>query len=97
MYFATQLATKTKNTSLATEVAKQKMTLQSLSDMLKTYPNSASMQTLTGQLKKIQDAYASVQVDASAKDDGPAILSDDQLKAITDAVAAIRSQLVQQP
>jgi hypothetical protein len=97
MYIATQLATKSKNQDLANEVARQKMSLQSLADMIKTYPNSPNMQSLTAQIKQIQDAYAGVQVDANSKDDGPALVTPDQLKAITTAVSTVRAQVTQQP
>jgi hypothetical protein len=97
MYIATQLAAKsTNNQAMANEIARQKISLQDLSDMLKTYPNSPNMQTLAAQIQKIQDAFAGVTVDASSKEDGPALLTPAQLKTITDAVTALRTQLIQQ-
>ncbi|HTA83076.1 MAG TPA: hypothetical protein VK783_09090 [Bacteroidia bacterium] len=96
MYIATQLAAKTNSVDMANEIARQKISLQDLADMMKTYPNSPNMQTLAAQIQKIQDAFAGVTVDASSKEDGPALLTADQLKAITDAVTALRNQLTAQ-
>lgn len=95
MYIAIQLANKTHDKSLANEIARQKISLQDLADMLQTYPDSPNMKTLIAQIKKMQDAFSGIQVDANSKDDGPDLLTADQLKAITDAVTAMRSQVIQ--
>ncbi|HWY98365.1 MAG TPA: hypothetical protein VNY36_04690 [Bacteroidia bacterium] len=95
MYIAVVLANKTHDKSLANEVARQKMSLQSLADMLQTYPNSQNMASLVAQVKKLQDSFAGVTVDANSKEDGPDLLTADQLKAITDAVTAMRTQIIQ--
>lgn len=94
MFIALQLENKTKNPDMANEIARQKVSLQSLADMLQTYPDSPNMRTLIGEIKDIQTAFSSVQADATSKEDGPALLTDAQLKAITDAVSAMRTQII---
>lgn len=94
MYIALQLENKTNDPKIANEIARQKISLQDLADMLQTYPDSPNMQTLIKQIKEIQTAFASVQVDDKSTEDGPALLTADQLKAITDAVTAMRTQII---
>jgi len=94
MFIALQLEDKTKSPDMANEIARQKMSLQDLLDMLQTYPDSPNMKTLISQMKGIQVAFNGVQVDANSKEDGPALLTADQLKAISDAVSAMRTQII---
>lgn len=94
MYIALQLEDKNKNQDMANEIARQKVSLQALAEMLKTYPDNPNTKALIAQIATIQNAFSSVQADATSKEDGPALLTADQLKAITDAVSAMRSQII---
>jgi len=95
MYIATQIASKsTTGTGVANEVAYMKVTLQDLVDMLRTYPKSQGLQDISAKLSNIQSLYSGVEVDV--KQPVPmdkTILTADQLKAITDAVASLRKEI----
>ncbi|MGP8216450.1 MAG: hypothetical protein ACLQQ4_12845 [Bacteroidia bacterium] len=93
MYIAAQLEAKTNNQDIANEMARQKISLDDLAEMLQTYPASQNMTTLIGQIKKIQDVYSGVQVDSTSKEDGPPLLTPDQLKAISESITALRNQM----
>lgn len=96
LYIATQVAAKSNSQVIADEIGKQKVSLQDLADMMKTYPDSPGMQSLIAQIKKIQDVYSSVQLPADGEQTGKPILSGDQLKSITDAVTSVRGDILKE-
>jgi hypothetical protein len=108
LYIATQIAAHTNNNpGLVNRVAEQKLSLNDLVGLVSTYPSSdPGVQSVLSQLKKIQDAYAPITVEAKTKistdstkntttigGNEKVLMTPEQLKNITDVTATVRNQI----
>jgi len=109
LFIATQIATHSdKNPALLERIAEQKLSLNDLIDLVSTYPSEPSIQGVTAQLKKIQDAFAGITVENSktkVSTDSTkktttlggtekVVITPEQLKHIADVTAEVRNQII---
>lgn len=108
LYFATDVATKTKNPDIYQRIAEQKNTLKSLISILKEYKSSesfdeliAGMEKLKASFEKVQSSYEFIEpvTDESKrlttfKNKSSAQIDDATLAEITTHVAEIRNSIV---
>lgn len=110
LYLATQIATRSgTNKALMNRVAEQKLSLDDLLDLVNTYPaNEPSIQSIKAQLKKLQDAYAGINVKNSEVKvstdttkntstlggDEKVLMTPEQFKRITDVTAVVRNEII---
>jgi len=110
-YIATQIAVhSTGNKQLLNRIAEQKSSLNQLVMLVSTYPDDATTQTIKGQLKRIQDAYAGISIDngnvkvsndtaknsSTLKGDEKVLMTPEQLKNLTDVTAAVRKEIIEE-
>jgi hypothetical protein len=89
-YLATQMATQTGSPDLASTAAGQKSALEDLMALIQTYPADGKMKDLLEQLKKIQAVLAPIQITPGQL----TTVTPEQLKAMTDAAALVRNEVV---
>lgn len=110
LHLATQLALKSpKNTDLQARIIDQKMTLESILNMLSAYPEDEALLSIANPLLSLKQIYDGIKVEASSstvsKDpktnktvigaDAPKqVLTLEQLKAISDKIEEIRNGII---
>jgi hypothetical protein len=110
-YIATQIAVHSAdNKELFNRIAEQKSSLNQLILLVNTYPDDATTQTIKGQLKKIQDAYAGISVDngkvqvandtaknsSTLKGEEKVLMTPEQLKNLADVTASVRKEIIEE-
>jgi len=108
LYISTQLAEKTSiNKEIVSRIGEQKITLNNLVAMLQSYDDVETNETLSD-LKSLQEIYNGVEISYTRKapttdfktktttlhTTSKIIISDDQLKQISEKVATIRTKIV---
>lgn len=107
LYIATQVAKRNPSPELLQRIAEQKLSLTDLTALLETYGDDETLQGVRADLAALGALYAGVQAgggDVTAKEEngvtvigaagGPATLTDEQLKSISEKAAAIRNNYI---